>query len=291
MDFLYEETATETADAVKVTKHDDKTDEAFQKFEDQVDEQLQKTSKAILGFVKEKDSLNFQIPENLGGTVTNKAQEMLGKLDDNLEKVEELTQGYWNTVSKKSFWSSMANTISTQFQEVLDFDAKEAEGSNKDTAFSSITDTKLKQLAIDKSIYLKYDAASLPKDFVIKEHFEEIQELLNKDSDLKSLHEDVVPAPLDDATFWNIYFTKKAEILNLASKKRDLLSAKEDLGKEQAIGWDDEEEDSEEEIIPSKTAKAKQDSNTGKETISSAKTESKAIKQEENDDEEDDDWE
>lgn len=108
---------------------------------------------------------------------------------------------------------------------------------------------------------------------------------------MKSLHEDVVPAPLDDATFWNIYFTKKAEILNLASKKRDLLSAKEDLGKEQAIGWDDEEEDSEEEIIPSKTAKAKQDSNTGKETISSAKTESKAIKQEENDDEEDDDWE
>ncbi|CDO94651.1 unnamed protein product [Kluyveromyces dobzhanskii CBS 2104] len=293
MEFLYDVTAEETADAVKVTKHDDKTDDAFHKFEDQVDEQIQKTSKAILNLVKEKDSLNFQIPDKLGGTVSTKAQEMLGKLDDSLEKVEELTHGYWKTVSNKSFWSSMANTISTQFQEVPDLHAKDSESPGKANTSDSITENRLQQLSIDKTIYLQYDTATLPKNFVIKEHTDEIQQLLSKDSDLKNLRDSVVFADLTEEIFWNIFFTKRTEILNLANKKRELLSVKDDVGKEQAVGWDDEEEDSEEEIIPSTTPKSKKESNDSDTEVKAAtKVGSHGEKQEEQQEEDDDDdWE
>lgn len=297
MDILCEETGVEAADGIKVTKHDDKTDETFQKFEEQVDQHLQKTSKAIMGFIQDKNGLNIQIPENLGDTVSSRAQEMLGKLDNNLEKVEELTQGYWNKMSNKSFWSSMANSISTQFQEALDLDGN-AQKKESESSRESIAETKLRQLSIDKSIYLDFNTDLLkgvdgndatPK---LEEKSAEISDLLSKDKDLKSLHDDLVPSKITDDIFWTIYFVKKSEILNLASKKREIIDVKKEHDKEQQIGWDDEEEDSTEEIIPSSHSKVKSSSvekDSDKNTTSSNL--SKTDNAEEEDDDDDDDWE
>ena len=220
-------------------------DEAFQKFEDQVDQQFQKTSNAIKDFVKENENLNFQLPEHLGDSVSSKAQEMLGKLDSNLQNVEELTQGYWKTVSKGSFWSSIADSISNQFSEALNLD-KAGELSDAKTAASgddSITDIKLKQLSLDSSQYLKFDKKKLSKDFVIGSRSNEIEGMLTADPDLKKLLNSLVPSELPEEEFWNIHFTLRQMILDMASKKRNLEEIKKEHEKEAQLGWDDEDED------------------------------------------------
>lgn len=270
MEFVYDETATATSEDVKVTEHDNKTDEAFQKFEEQVDQQYQKTATVIKEFIKDNEVLSkIKLPKDLEGKVANKAEEVLNKmrLDQNLSNVEEKAQEYWSTFSKGSFWSSMANSLSQQFAGNIDLkqDNPDTPG-EKDSEKIAADQSNMKNVSLDPAFYLNFDKAELDGQFILEPYVKEITDLLENNRPLADIHAELVPTNLSESDFWNIYFTK-SEVRSMKSKKLDLLKIKEDHENQKRIGWDDEE-DEEEAIIPSTSVLAEK---KGSESPSSLK--------------------
>ena len=305
MEFFYEEQALAN-DPHKKDSHDEKTEEAFHKLEDEVSKRYDETAKALKGFVGEAENgVKLNLP--LDPAVSERTQQYLGQLDSNLQNVEKLAQGYWTKVSNPGFWSNVTNNLSNKFEQIVQFGEEAGEegsegmdnGHGKENPKTVVggnrTETELKTLSTDESVYLN-NKLSLPKDFDADSKTQEISQILEKDMDLANLMNAIVPQKISYKDFWNIFFTQRQRILEMETTRRKILENKE-ISKEEEIAWDEEEDDNdkqdEEPVIIKKEDTADND-NIKKEKQTSneeSKTGKVGANANENDDDDDDDWE
>lgn len=335
MDFYYEQqTPQETPHEGTPAPKDEKTNQVFSKFENDLNSAYEKTAegiKNIMNDTNERDGVQLDLP--IDEATSEKAQALLSSLDQNLAKVETMASSYWDTVKKPSFWSSISDNLGSQLDKVvkitadsLGADGESAESSqvditsNNQTIAGNRTEAELKELSINKQIYLdgknKQDGSKIDID----SKTDEISEILKNNKDLDALMNTLVPVEISYVEFWSIYFVKKDEILKREETRKNILTAgsKGKNGEEQKdtkqaqqeeVNWDDDEEyDTKEEI---KTDVKKDE--TGKESGLSTRDDSLVIVNksdineeskaddaketdnkddtEEDEEEEDDDWE
>ncbi|CAR29359.1 hypothetical protein ZYGR_0AD00390 [Zygosaccharomyces rouxii] len=301
MEFFYEEQALAN-DPHKTEDHDEKTEKVFNKLEDEVSKRYDETAKAFKGFVAEaEDGVKLNLP--LDPAVSEKTQRYLGQLDSNLQNVEKFAQGYWTKVSNPGFWSNVTNNLGNKFEQIVQLGEERGEdmdkGTDKESSKTVVggnrTETELKTLSTDESLYLN-NKLSLPEDFDADSKTQEISQILEKDMDLANLMNGIVPQEISYKDFWNIYFTQKQRILEMETTRRKILESKE-TNKEEEIAWDEEEDDNdkqdEEPVIIKKEDTADND-NIKKEKQTSneeSKTGKVGANANENDDDDDDDWE
>lgn len=291
MEFFYEEQALAN-DPHKKEDHDEKTEAAFHKLEDEVSKRYDETAKAFRGFVNEaEEGVKLNLP--LDPAVSERTQHYLGQLDSNLQNVEKVAQGYWNKVSAGGFWSNMTSNLGNKFEQIIQFtDDDKEKGDSKENSKTIVggnrTETELKTLSTDESVYLNSNI-SLPKDFDADSKTEEISQILEKDTDLANLMNSIVPQKISYKEFWYIYFTQRQRILEMETTRRKILENK-GTNKEEEIAWDEEEDDNdkqdEEPVI------VKKEDTTDSETTNKGKQTTNAnSKENEDEDEDDDDWE
>lgn len=247
MEFFYEEQALAN-DPHKKEDHDEKTEEAFHKIEEEVNKKYEDTTKALKNFVGEaEDGVKLNLP--IDSEVSERAQRYLGQLDSNLQNVEKAAQGYWTKVSNPGFWSNVSNNLSNRFEQMIQLGEDRAEGGGTDdregtstVVGGNRTETELKMLSTDKSIYLDNDYPGL-KDFDADSKTEEISQILEKNKDLANLMNAIVPQEISYKDFWNVYFIQRQRIFEMENTRRKILENKES-NKEEEIGWDEEEDDS-----------------------------------------------
>ncbi|AET40568.1 Dos2p Ecym_6185 [Eremothecium cymbalariae DBVPG len=263
MDFVYEEVAASEKKEVKVnsTDHDDKTEEAFEKFEQHVDKQYQRTTDAIKKFLGDDEYIEMNLP--LNPKLTEKAQDLLKKLDTNLQTVEHAAQCYWGQISQKSFWSTMTDSLTSGLSNVANImddniinpqHNNSSLSKNDDIAAAAAaagnrTESQLKQLSSDKNIYLD-NQDKLPSDFSVGKHTDEISTILKNDLELSTLMSTIVPEKITYRDFWATYFTKRDNVLEMEKNRKELLeNLDSDDRMKPEVAWDDEDGDDEEEAI------------------------------------------
>lgn len=310
MEFFYEEQALAN-DPHKKEDHDEKTDEAFHKLEDEVSKKYDETAKTFKGLVSDAgEGVKLNLP--LDPAISEKTQRYLGQLDSNLQNVEKLAQDYWTKVSNGGFWSNVTSNLSNKFEQIVQFGEegdeggseevnKDNDGGNNNESSKAVvggnrTETELKTLSTDKLLYLN-NKLPLPKDFDADSKTQEISQILEKDMDLANLMNAIVPQEISYEDFWNIYFTQRQRILEMETTRRKILENKETT-KEEEVAWDEEEEDkqNEEPVIIKKEDTADNNANNEKHEASNKKLESgkfetNANENDEDDEEDDDDWE
>lgn len=295
MEFFYDEQALAN-EQPSTAKHDEKTEEAFNKLEDEVSKQYDKTAQALKKFVAEsEDGVKLNLP--LDPQTSLKAQHYLGQLDSNLQNVEKVAQGYWTKVSNPGFWSSMTNSLGSKLEQVVrvnDEDLKQ--NASKAVVGGNRTESELRALSTDKSIYLdnKNTAAA---SFDVDDKTEEISKILEKDKDLANLMNEIVPQSIPYKDFWNTYFTLRQKIFDMENNRRKILEGKQD-SKDVEIGWDEEEDEiegneeegndknPEEPVIIKKEDTEQQEKNGDND-----REVAKQVTRENDEDEDDDDWE
>lgn len=242
MEFFYDEQALANEQPAG-TKHDERTEEAFHKLEDEVSKQYDKTAQALKNFVVEGEGgVKLNLP--LDSETSSKAQRYLKQLDSNLQGVEKVAQGYWTKVSHPGFWSSMSNTLSSKLEQVVQLDDNDLQQDNsKAIAGGNRTEIELRTLSTDKSIYLN-NKSSAPATFDVDGKTEEISKILEKDKDLANLMNEVVPQSVAYKDFWCTYFTQRQRILDVENRRRKILEGEQAANNEE-VGWDEEEDENE----------------------------------------------
>lgn len=242
MEFFYDEQATSSEKTEADGIRDKKTEEAFNKLENRIDVQYERTTKAIKKFVGEDGEIELKLP--LNSELSDKAQDALKTLDSHLQSVETIAQGYWSKVSGKSFWSSMADSLGSKFDDVVTFKnekSQESQSTAYRNAAATRTEAELRQLSSDPEFYLNYKD-DFPKTFAADNYTSDITELLAHDEHLRKLMNDIVPEKISYQDFWAIYFSSKEKILAKENIRKEILE--KTLKTDEEIGWDDDEEDS-----------------------------------------------
>ncbi|KAG0667094.1 hypothetical protein C6P45_005507 [Maudiozyma exigua] len=343
MDFYYEQqTPLETPHEGTPPPKDDKTNQVFSRFENDLNSAYEKTAEGIKNIMNESngsDGVQLDLP--IDEATSEKAQALLTSLDQNLAKVETIASTYWGTINKSSFWSNISDNLGSQLDKVVKItadslatDGESAESSqvdlntNNHTIAGNRTEAELKELSINKKIYLDDKNKPEGNKIDIDSKTDEISEILKTNKDLESLMNALVPQEISYVDFWSIYFVKKDEILEREESRKRILTAgskgknsdnqkdKKDVQQEE-IDWDDDED--EEEGINEIKEEPKIDSkkeDAGKESDLSARDDSLVIvnksdvteekttdtnndnskngevkDEEEEEEEEDDDWE
>lgn len=273
-------------------RKDDKTNEAFNKFEDEVGNVYEKTTSKLKDIMSNDSSdINIQIPL-MDDETAAKAQKYIKTLDSNLASIENVATSYWNKVSSSGFWSNVTQNLSSQVDDIVkivtenspedDGPLKHDDDDDSKTIGGNKTKRGLRKLSTDKTIYLEYKKDSSYKEIMIKDKASEISSLLKDDKELDSLMKNIVPELISYNEFWSIYFNEKTKVPTMENEK--IIAAKDSDEKEtkdnETIDWgndDEEEEDSSVVIVK-------------KEDISSESIE-KASHNETADDSDEDDWE
>lgn len=302
MEFFYDEQAVANEDAL-VKGNDGKTEEAFNKLEDELSKQYEKTTSALKNLVEEsEDGVKINLP--LNSEVSETAQRYLQHFDSNLQSVETLAQNYWTKVANPGFWSTMTGTLGKKLEEVVQISGSpemKLEDSNK-AAQAAVagnrTDAELRELSINKGIYLEH-TMNLDASFDVDAKTDEIARLLEQDKDLAKLMNGIVPQVITYKDFWNVYFLQKERILDMENKRKRILENNVAEGEEE-VGWDDDVEEGEVDEDESVIV-INEDSTIENRDNLNSKTEEVAAKMEttgENDgneddvdDDDDDDWE
>lgn len=250
MEFFYEEQATGNGGQLVEgdLKSDKDTEKAFQELEGTIDEQYQRTARALKKFVNDERDVKLNIP--LDTRISEKAQGALDSLDTQLQNVEHLAQDYWKKVSTKSFWSSVSNTLGSKLDEVVKINDQKSSTVCSQTPDAKATapvagnrtEAELRMLSSNDKIYLENED-ELPDDFKVDEYTAEISQLLTENKNLELLMNALVPEKLSYQDFWNIFFLKRNRIFEMERKRKELLKKEEEEDKE--IDWDDEEEEPE----------------------------------------------
>ena len=169
---------------------DDKTNEAFQKLEEEVNMRYEKTTSAFKKLVVEKDD-GIEINLPISNETTEAAQKYLKKLDDNIHNVESLAQSYWSKMKTKTFWSGFSGIDDTTNND----SANKGENSkeNEIAVGGNRTDAELRILSRDKSIYLSNKIDLQQEPFDVDEKTEDICSILQNDKDISKLMNDIVP--------------------------------------------------------------------------------------------------
>ncbi|CUS21220.1 LAQU0S02e08768g1_1 [Lachancea quebecensis] len=251
MEFFYEEQATGNGEQLVdgELKSDKNTEKAFQELEGTIDEQYQRTARALKKFVNDERDVELNIP--LDSRISEKAQGALDSLDTQLQTVEHLAQGYWKKVSTKSFWSSVTNTLGSKLDEVVKINEPQSATNRSQTPEAKAatpvagnrTEAELRMLSSNDKVYLENED-ELPDDFKVDEYTADISQLLTENKSLELLMNALVPEKLSYQDFWNIYFLKKDKILEMERKRKELLKKKEEE-EDKEVDWDDEEEETE----------------------------------------------
>ncbi|CDF90065.1 uncharacterized protein ZBAI_07033 [Zygosaccharomyces bailii ISA1307] len=295
MEFFYDEQAL-ASEQPSTAKHDEKTEEAFNKLEDEVSKQYDKTAQALKKFVAEsEDGVKLNLP--LDPETSLKAQRYLGQLDSNLQNVEKVAQGYWTKVSNPGFWSSMTNSLSSKLEQVVRVNDEELnQNASKAVVGGNRTESELRALSTDKSIYLDNKSAA-PASFDVDDKTEEISKILEKDKDLANLMNEIVPQSIPYKDFWNTYFTLRQKIFEMENNRRKILEGKQD-SKDEEIAWDEEEDETEgnEEEGNDKNREEpviikKEDTEQQEKKGDNGQEVAEQITRENDEDEDDDDWE
>ncbi|CAB4256586.1 similar to Saccharomyces cerevisiae YDR068W DOS2 Protein of unknown function, green fluorescent protein (GFP)-fusion protein localizes to the cytoplasm [Maudiozyma barnettii] len=320
MDFYYEhQTPVETPSAGTPAPKDEKTNEVFSKFENELSSAYDKTAQSIKTIMNDDDKEDISLNLPIDEATSRKAQEILTSMDENLAKVENMATSYWDTVKTSGFWSNITENLGSQFDKAVQITSESlstghTEGNsstvNTQTIAGNRTEAELSELSTNKEIYLK-----IGKDkgeyLDIDSKTEEISDILKSNKELEILMNSLVPQQISYVDFWNIYLNKRDEILKREETRKNILTASSQNKKvEEEINWDDEDEHAEnDEKVREKNEKSTNEEDIGNESSTSTKDESLVIvsksdikeeenktnEKEENDDDEeqedDDDWE
>lgn len=284
MEFFYDEQAL--ANEEPSTKdHDEKTEEVFNKLEDEVTKQYERTASALKKIVKE-DEDGVKLNLNLNPEVSETAQRYLHQLDNNLQGVEKLALNYWTKVSEPGFWPSVTSKLGNSLDKLVNTDGaqtgKRPEQATSGAAGGNRTEAELKALSTNRALYLNRKEES-GKQFDADSKTEEIAKILEKDKDMASLMNELVPESVTYNEFWRIYFEEKQQILDREDKRRKILTEKK-AEEEEEVGWDDEEAEANEE----ETVIVRKEDTMLDKTLEGKKTDSS--NDVDDDDEDDDDW-
>lgn len=280
MEFFYEEQAVANAEP-SGKERDEKTEQVFNKLEDEVSKQYERTASALKKIVTD-DEDGFKLNLASNPEVSETAQRYLRQLDDNLHSVEKVALNYWSKVSDAGFWPSVAGKLGTSLDKLVKLDepqAGEKSGQTASAAGGNRTEAELKALSTNRALYLDLEAAS-DQDFDADAKTEEIARILETDRDMAKLMNEIVPESISYNEFWRVYFSERQKILDREGKRREILTEKK--AQEEEIGWDDEDaETNEEEAVI-----------VSKEDTLLEKGSEKAVAgtEEPRDDEDDDDW-
>ncbi|QLL32699.1 hypothetical protein HG536_0D02210 [Torulaspora globosa] len=280
MEFFYDEQAVANAEPSK--ERDEKTEQVFNKFEDEVSKQYERTASALKKIIKE-DEDGVKLNLVLNPEVSETAQRYLRQLDDNLQGVEKAALNYWSKVSDASFWPSVAGKLGNSLDKLVKLDETQRGEKSGQTASGAAggnrTEAELKALSTNKALYLDREPAS-GKDFDADAKTEEIARILETDKDMANLMNEIVPESISYNEFWRIFFRERQKILDREGKRREILMEKR--AQEEEIGWDDEDaEINEEEAVIVR----KEDTSLEKDSEKAG-----ARNEESRDDEDDDDW-
>ncbi|OWB55612.1 hypothetical protein B5S28_g1486 [[Candida] boidinii] len=217
---------------------------------------------------------NIVNDENLKN-IGEKTNEYLDSLDNELEKIENLTLSYGNkfgsllsqttNTASKSVWGLINSTI--QIGDNNNNNNKDDENTTKkDSGFSfdlpkSFTSTRseaqLHELQRNKEIYLNYKISDDDNDELEKlsnfklnkEQEIESNDLINLNNDFKIMFDEIVPNNLNSDKFWFIYFDSKNKIIDQEKKRKELLSKGSTEGEDEddEFNWDDDEDEDEDE--------------------------------------------
>lgn len=301
MEFFYDEQAVANEDAL-VKGNDGKTEEAFNKLEDELSKQYEKTTSALKNLVEEsEEGVKINLP--LNSEVSETAQRYLQHFDSNLQSVETLAQNYWTKVANPGFWSTMTGTLGKKLEGVVQVSGSpemKLEDSNK-AAQAAVagnrTDAELRELSINKGIYLEH-TINLDASFDVDAKTDEIARLLEQDKDLAKLMNEIVPQVITYKDFWNVYFLQKEKILDMEDKRKRILENNV-AEREEEVDWDDDVEEGEVDEDESVIV-INEDSTIENQDNLNSKTEEVAAKiettgendgNEDDDDDDDDDWE
>ncbi|SCV03978.1 LAMI_0H12464g1_1 [Lachancea mirantina] len=251
MEFFYEEQATSNGPESS-KNHDDKTDEAFRLLESEIDAGYNRTTTVLRKFMDDSKDIELKLP--IDEELSNKTQEVLGKLDTKLQGVENMAQSYWKRVSSGPFWSSLTQ----QADKLNDISAKDSEGGNvtlkSATLAANRTEAELKSLSVDASIYLEGNV-KVPESWNPDEKTSEIAALLEKEDELRALMNRIVPEKISYRDFWGIYMLRRNQILNTERKRKEILN--HSTSEVQEVDWDDEDETGNDDETQNKQAKTK----------------------------------
>ena len=198
MDFYYEQqTALETPHEGTRPPKDDKTNQVFSKFENDLNSAYEKTAEGIKNIMNEsneRDGVQLDLP--IDEATSEKAQALLTSLDQNLAKVETMASSYWGTIKKPSFWSNISDNLGSQLDKVVKITAdslaaggESAESSHVDlninnhTIAGNRTEAELKELSINKKIYLDDKNKPEGNKIDIDSKTDEISEILKTNKD------------------------------------------------------------------------------------------------------------
>ncbi|SMN21904.1 similar to Saccharomyces cerevisiae YDR068W DOS2 Protein of unknown function, green fluorescent protein (GFP)-fusion protein localizes to the cytoplasm [Maudiozyma saulgeensis] len=317
MDFYYEQqTPVETPAEGTPAPKDEKTNEIFSKFENDLNSAYEKTAQGIKTIMADdnKEGINLNIP--MDEATSRKTQAILTSMDENLAKVENMATSYWETVKKPGFWSNITDNLGSQFDKVVQITSdslgthlneENSSSINGHTIAGNRTEAELSELSTNKDIYLNSEKGK-GKPIDIDTKTEEISEILKSNKELETLMHSIVPQQISYVDFWSMYLNKKEEILKREETRKNILTSSSQNKNEEEVNWDDEDEHNENdgkvpEKTPEKTEKSAKVEEAGNESSASTKDESLVIvsksdindeedeNNEENDDEEDDDWE
>ncbi|QLQ79574.1 hypothetical protein HG537_0C02210 [Torulaspora globosa] len=249
MEFFYDEQAVANAEP-STKQRDDKTEQVFNKLEDEVSKQYERTASAFKRMVGE-DTDGVKMNLGLNPEVSQTAQRYLRQLDDNLQGVEKVALNYWNKVSDAGFWPSVTGKLGSSLDKIVKLDEPQADeklgSKGSGAAGGNRTEAELKALSTNRALYL--DRKTVPgQDFDADAKTEEIAKILETDKDMANLMNEIVPESISYNEFWRIYFDERQKILDNEGKRREILSEKK--AQEEEIGWDDEDvETNEEEAV------------------------------------------
>ncbi|AJU98479.1 AFH_G0009480.mRNA.1.CDS.1 [Saccharomyces cerevisiae] len=238
--------STENTENNELQSRDDKTNEAFQKLEEEVNKRYEKTTSAFKKLVIEKDD-GIEINLPISNETTETAQKYLKKLDENIHSVESLAQSYWSKMKTKNFWSGFSS-----FDNAAENDSNDKDESSKENEIAvggNRTEAELRTLSKDKSVYLDNKMDLQLDPFDVDEKTEEICSILQGDKDISKSMNDIVPHKISYKDFWHIYFLQRNKILDKESKRKEILSKKEKETEEKEVEWDDEEEEDDDDKV------------------------------------------
>lgn len=251
MDFIYEEEAIpkEPSANEQETQNDSQVEQVFTKLENEVTRGYEKTTEVINKYIHEdEEGIHLELP--IDPAVAEKAQQYLKTLDNNLQNVEAVAQNYWTKVSNPGFWASISTSLGLQLDKVVQLGTEGVNNLNVEETLEVVdtpinvagnrTDAELRELATKKDIYID-NKLPLDPEFDADAKTDEISKILEADTNLSKLMNEIVPQNIPYKEFWNIYFINKNKILEMEEKRKKILEDKE--SEKEISGWDDEDED------------------------------------------------
>ncbi|KAG7699436.1 hypothetical protein KL930_001932 [Ogataea haglerorum] len=190
--------------------------------------------------LKELKENSAKLLQNLNEN-TNK---YLDGLDQDLEKLENLTLGYA---------TKLGNLLADKTG--IRFGSEEEDGAKKDEIMfnmpqnlaTSRLEAQLHELENNKDLYLTNWNSESVKDYVLTADDEAEKKLLAAKESMKKLIDQLVPDQIDEQVFWKTYFCNKAKFLEEEKKRKEILQQKPADDDDDFTWDDDDEEDKKEE--------------------------------------------